>query len=343
MGEEEDYSWIKVRRHVDDEAKTWEERYRALEKHHEAETRFLVREVEKTRTRLAAHGQGEDVPKRARDLTEERLDERVRLLHEVCTWLAAAGRKDAADMVHDGRDRFLLPLARQVGLDDGEERDKPMTTPQKMARDAVIGRGGCAAIDREQNRICIQPKDHAGQCFEDAPFGFPRSAKAGRQEIGSLPPTDLWVDHERQCSDVSPDGDHSCTIERGHVGAHVEIDPVFGNPRAWPPRSETVVLRPGPGALEAVLARRGVVSTPEILESMRDAYDIGKLQARDEHEAAQVANGELLNDVLEAVREETDGLSILKLDVRTPIRRAIARARVTGPSDEKGAETKGDR
>ena len=53
----------------------------------------------------------------------------------------------------------------------------------------------------------------------------------------SGPAAALWVDHARQCGDSSPDKKHCCTIERGHVGAHVAVDPVFGNPvDAWLPR-----------------------------------------------------------------------------------------------------------
>lgn len=44
------FSWIKVRRYVDDPTRSWEERYRALEKHHELETKFLIAEVEKHRS-----------------------------------------------------------------------------------------------------------------------------------------------------------------------------------------------------------------------------------------------------------------------------------------------------
>lgn len=57
----------------------------------------------------------------------------------------------------------------------------------------------------------------------------------GRKPLGPLPPTLLWVDIERQCRNVSPDKKNECTIERGHVGAHVAIDPMFGLPvDAWP-------------------------------------------------------------------------------------------------------------
>jgi hypothetical protein len=46
----------------------------------------------------------------------------------------------------------------------------------------------------------------------------------------------LWVDHSRQCGDNDPNDRHSCTIERGHSGAHVAIDPMFFNGvlAAWP-------------------------------------------------------------------------------------------------------------
>lgn len=43
----EGYKWIKVPRFKDDESKSWEERFRALEKHHIEETTFLIKEVRK--------------------------------------------------------------------------------------------------------------------------------------------------------------------------------------------------------------------------------------------------------------------------------------------------------
>jgi hypothetical protein len=39
------YSWIKVKPFKFDENKSWEENYKALEKHHIDETMFLIREV----------------------------------------------------------------------------------------------------------------------------------------------------------------------------------------------------------------------------------------------------------------------------------------------------------
>jgi hypothetical protein len=45
------YGWIKVKRFQDDETKSWEERFKALEAHHEKETNFLINEVRK----LAEH------------------------------------------------------------------------------------------------------------------------------------------------------------------------------------------------------------------------------------------------------------------------------------------------
>ena len=36
------YKWIKVKRYVDDESLSWEERYKRLEKHHLEETNFLI-------------------------------------------------------------------------------------------------------------------------------------------------------------------------------------------------------------------------------------------------------------------------------------------------------------
>lgn len=46
---------------------------------------------------------------------------------------------------------------------------------------------------------------------------------------------ELWVPHDRQCDSLSPDKRQSCTVEQGHVGAHVAIDPMFGSVLdAWP-------------------------------------------------------------------------------------------------------------
>jgi hypothetical protein len=39
------YGWIKVARHRDDPAASWEERYRILENHHIQETQFLIDEI----------------------------------------------------------------------------------------------------------------------------------------------------------------------------------------------------------------------------------------------------------------------------------------------------------
>ncbi len=41
----ETYKWIKVRRYQPDESKSWEERYRELEKHHLEETNFLITKI----------------------------------------------------------------------------------------------------------------------------------------------------------------------------------------------------------------------------------------------------------------------------------------------------------
>lgn len=43
----EGYKWIKVSSFKDDESKSWEERFRMLEKHHIEETTFLINEVRK--------------------------------------------------------------------------------------------------------------------------------------------------------------------------------------------------------------------------------------------------------------------------------------------------------
>jgi hypothetical protein len=39
------FGWIKVGRHRDDPALTWEERYKILESHHIRETQFLIDEI----------------------------------------------------------------------------------------------------------------------------------------------------------------------------------------------------------------------------------------------------------------------------------------------------------
>lgn len=39
------YKWIKVKRYQDDETKSWEERYKQLEKHHLEETNFLITKI----------------------------------------------------------------------------------------------------------------------------------------------------------------------------------------------------------------------------------------------------------------------------------------------------------
>jgi len=41
----EGYGWIKVGRHRDDPALSWEKRFRILEEHHLKETQFLIEEI----------------------------------------------------------------------------------------------------------------------------------------------------------------------------------------------------------------------------------------------------------------------------------------------------------
>lgn len=56
-----DYSWIKVKRFVDNPALSYEERFNALLEHHEAETKWLIAEVMKYRQRapvIIAHANG---------------------------------------------------------------------------------------------------------------------------------------------------------------------------------------------------------------------------------------------------------------------------------------------
>jgi len=47
-----DYNWIKVKRYVMDESKSWEERHKDLTEHHIKETAFLIEEVRKLAKRL---------------------------------------------------------------------------------------------------------------------------------------------------------------------------------------------------------------------------------------------------------------------------------------------------
>ena len=63
-----DYRWIKVKKYADDPSKSWEERYRALEKHHEAESKFLIDHC------MSLSDQIDDLIKLADDLEEQVTD-----------------------------------------------------------------------------------------------------------------------------------------------------------------------------------------------------------------------------------------------------------------------------
>jgi hypothetical protein len=41
------YKWIKVKKYTVDDSLSWEEKYKALEAHHIAETSFLIDEIRK--------------------------------------------------------------------------------------------------------------------------------------------------------------------------------------------------------------------------------------------------------------------------------------------------------
>ncbi len=56
--ESPDYSWIKVKRWVDDPSKPWEERFEALKKHHEVETKFLIGECKRAQDALKEKNNG---------------------------------------------------------------------------------------------------------------------------------------------------------------------------------------------------------------------------------------------------------------------------------------------
>lgn len=49
-----DYKWIKVKRYVMDESKSWENRYKDLDEHHIKETTFLISEIRKLADTLDA-------------------------------------------------------------------------------------------------------------------------------------------------------------------------------------------------------------------------------------------------------------------------------------------------
>lgn len=41
----ETYKWIKIKKYIDDESLTWEERYKILWEHHIEETTFLIDKI----------------------------------------------------------------------------------------------------------------------------------------------------------------------------------------------------------------------------------------------------------------------------------------------------------
>lgn len=50
------YKWIKVKKYVMDENKSWEERYKELDEHHLKETTFLISEIRKLAQLLQSCG-----------------------------------------------------------------------------------------------------------------------------------------------------------------------------------------------------------------------------------------------------------------------------------------------
>jgi hypothetical protein len=46
------WNWVKVKRYQDDPTKSWEDRYKALERHHLKETEFLIAKVRELAARL---------------------------------------------------------------------------------------------------------------------------------------------------------------------------------------------------------------------------------------------------------------------------------------------------
>jgi hypothetical protein len=54
------YSWIKVKRFHDDPNLSWENRYRALERHHLEETTFLIEKVRELARQLEESAAGRE-------------------------------------------------------------------------------------------------------------------------------------------------------------------------------------------------------------------------------------------------------------------------------------------
>lgn len=84
----------------------------------------------------------------------------------------------------------------------------------------------CGAVQGTHGSPCIDDPNH------DARWAKNPIITGSHHDLGD--PPELWVKFEDQCGVVSPDRDHMCTMTKGHVGVHVEIDPMFGLPRfAW--------------------------------------------------------------------------------------------------------------
>lgn len=47
MNDYKDFKWIKVKKHIYDPEKTWQENYQDLSNHHLEETKFLIAELQK--------------------------------------------------------------------------------------------------------------------------------------------------------------------------------------------------------------------------------------------------------------------------------------------------------
>lgn len=137
-----DYSWIKVRRYADDPAASWEDRYRTLEKHHEAETRFLIAEVEKHRAAKAMV----EVDPRVADLVSAAtaLREEVRLSGALERW-----------STHDAAKRFWKALDALPILESRSETPEPRVTQHDWK---VIAEALMAAQETGENLASIRAR-----------------------------------------------------------------------------------------------------------------------------------------------------------------------------------------
>lgn len=177
--------------------------------------------------------------------------------------------------------------ARNAEPERGQE-GYGMTAEGKLAQQRLVQTVACPTCKARVGQHCV-PMPGAGiqsveYHFERMDLACPRSepGRGPRREVGPLPPTALWVDHEHRCDSVSPDGDHACTIGRSHAGAHVEIDPVFGSPHAaWP------ACDPRPEAFPPAAPCPAGCGGGLFFKCVRCGVDMSSLDARNRPETAR--------------------------------------------------------